>query len=131
MYVRPQTKQYASDAVVSSNRIQRTVVVHWPQNPYHEHQKPDTKQHNLLYSFLWNFRKGRSTLYYRSRLLVAWGQGFIQRTDENALYVEWGSSYISLSFVQSHQTIQLKYMYHILCKLYFSKVAFQKNAYPV
>lgn len=28
MYVRPQTKQYASDAIVSSNRIEQTVVVH-------------------------------------------------------------------------------------------------------
>lgn len=103
----------------------------WPQNHYPEHQKPDTKQHNLFYPFLWNFRKGRTILYYRSRLLVAWGQVFIQRTEENPLCVEWGSSYISLSFVQTHKTIQLKYMHHILCKLYFSKVAFQKNAYPV
>ena len=133
MYVRPHTKQYASDAIVSSNRIEQTVVVHSdPKTPTLSTRSQI--QNNITYCIHFCEILGKAELLYTIEVdywLHGVRDSFIQRTDENALYVEWGSSYRSLSFVQSHQTIQLKYMHHILCKLYFSKVAFQKNAYPV
>lgn len=135
MYIHPQTKQYACDAVVFSKRIEQAVVAHSDPKTVTLSTRSQI-QNSITYCIHFCETLGKAELLYTTEVDywlhgVRYSYRGIQRTEENTLYVEWGSSYISLSFVQTHKTIQLKYMHHILCKLYFSKVAFQKNAYPV
>lgn len=85
--------------------------------PLYLAKEASTKESIILYIYE---ILGQTKLYkVRVGVLGATGGG---RRVMEMLCLHWSSGYTGVSFVQTHQTIHLKYVQHVLSKFYFSEV---------